>query len=226
MTYAIQETASAVTLEPPEVATAAIIWLHGLGADGYDFVPLVEELRLPRSLAVRFVFPHATPRPVTLNNGFVMRAWYDIKGLDRSEGEDETGIRESQRVIDQYIATEVARGIAISRIIVAGFSQGGAIALQTGLRFGESLGGVIALSTYLPLRDSLAAEASVANKDVPILMCHGNQDTVVAQQWGELSRDFLRSLSYQIEWHSYPMPHSVCAEEIADISVWLRARLA
>jgi phospholipase/carboxylesterase len=226
MPHTIHETEAAITLEPPVPANATVIWLHGLGADGYDFVPIVDELRLPGSLPVRFIFPHARARPVTLNNGFVMRAWYDIKGLNRSAPDDEAGIRESQHVVDAYIAREIAGGIASARIVVAGFSQGGAIALQSGLRHAEKLGGVMALSTYLPLRESLATEGTAANRTVQLFMCHGSQDDVVPQQLGEMSRDVLLALGYTVEWRSYPMAHSVCVEEIADVSRWLQAQLA
>src|SRR5215208_6840077 len=173
MPYKTNESAENVILEPAATPDAAVIWLHGLGADGSDFVPIVEELRLPPTLAVRFIFPHARPRPVTINNGIVMRAWYDITGLGPGSVEDEAGIRESGDVVRRYIEEENARGIASERIVIAGFSQGGAIALSAALRHPQRLAGVMALSTYLPLRDSLAAEASPANRDVPILMCHG-----------------------------------------------------
>jgi phospholipase/carboxylesterase len=225
MSYTAHETEAAVTLEPGDAATASVIWLHGLGADGYDFVPIVNELRLPPSCAVRFIFPHARVRPVTINNGYEMRAWYDIKALTREAGEDAAGIRESEGVVRDYVARETAQGIAARRIVIAGFSQGGAVALQTGLRHGEELAGVMALSTYLPLRSVFATEASAANRKTPILMCHGTQDTVVPLQLGELSRDVMNGLGYAIEWRTYPMPHSVCVEEINDISAWLQTRL-
>ncbi len=176
MPYTTHESAEHIVLEPATTADAAVIWLHGLGADGYDFVPIVEELRLPPSMAVRFIFPHARPRPVTINNGFVMRAWYDITGIGPDRKEDDAGIRESATVVNGYIEQENARGIESKRIVIAGFSQGGAIALQAALRYPQRLGGVMALSTYLPLRDSVAKEASPANRDVPILMCHGLRD--------------------------------------------------
>lgn len=226
MSYTAHETEAAVTLEPDTSANATVVWLHGLGADGYDFVPIVEELRLPAALAVRFVFPHARARPVTINNGYVMRAWYDIKGINREAAEDEAGIRESADVVNDYIAREADRGIASGRVVLAGFSQGGAIALQAGLRQTSTLAGIMALSTYLPLRARIVQEASPANRATPILMCHGTQDGVVPIQLGEMSRDQLLGLGYAIEWRAYPMQHSVCMEEIADISRWLQSRLA
>lgn len=226
MPYTTHESAEHIVLEPATTADAAVIWLHGLGADGYDFVPIVEELRLPPSMAVRFIFPHARSRPVTINNGFVMRAWYDITGLGSDRKEDEAGIRESATVVNGYVQQENARGVESKRIVIAGFSQGGAIALQGALRYPERLGGVMALSTYLPLRDSVAAEASPANRDVPILMCHGLRDGMVPATLGKASRDLLVSMGYQVEWQSYPMEHSVCMEEVLDISKWLQARLA
>ena len=224
MKYTTTDTESAVILEPATKASAAVIWLHGLGADGHDFVPIVDELKLPDTLGVRFVFPHATPRPVTINNGYVMRAWYDIKGLQRGGEEDDAGIRDSQAIVRKYMETESAKGIAASRIVLAGFSQGGAIALQTALRHHEPLAGVMALSTYLPLHASLAREASSSNRAIPILMCHGTQDSVVPLQMGEHSRALLEQHGYRVEWHTYPMPHSVCIEEVNDISRWLQAR--
>jgi phospholipase/carboxylesterase len=225
MPYSTQESQDQVVLEPSTPADAAVIWLHGLGADGFDFVPIVNELRLPPTLAVRFIFPHARPRPVTINNGFVMRAWYDITSLGPDRVEDEAGIRESAAVVKGYIEREAARGIASERIVVAGFSQGGAIAFQAALRYPQRLAGVMALSTYLPLRQTLAVEASPANRDVPILMCHGSRDQVLPMTLGTASRDLLQSLGYTIEWRSYAMEHSVCMEEVLDISKWLQARL-
>ena len=210
-----------IEIEPKSGAKASVIWLHGLGADGNDFVPIVPELRLADSLGVRFVFPHAPVRPVTLNGGMRMRAWYDILGIDRSAREDDDGIRESQVLIENLIAAEKARGIKADQIVIAGFSQGGAIALQTGLRHAERLGGVLALSTYLPLRTALAAEGSVANKSTPIFMAHGQYDYMIPEQLGAFSRDELAALGYQVDWHSYPMEHQVCLEEIRDIGAWL-----
>jgi phospholipase/carboxylesterase len=226
MPYTTHESEESVVLEPSTTADAAVIWLHGLGADGYDFVPIVQELRLPATMAVRFIFPHAAPRPVTINNGFVMRAWYDITSLGPDRKEDDVGIRESATVVNQYVQQQNARGVESKRIVIAGFSQGGAIALQAGLRYPERIAGIMALSTYLPLRDAVAAEATQVNRDVPILMCHGLRDDIVPAALGKASRDALTSLGYQVEWQSYPMEHQVCMEEVLDISKWLQARLA
>lgn len=225
MPYTTRQSAENVVLDPPTPPDAAVIWLHGLGADGFDFVPIVEELHLPSTMAVRFIFPHARPRPVTINNGFVMRAWYDITGLGADRKEDATGIRESADVVRGYIEKENASGIGSERIVIAGFSQGGAIAFQAALRYPTRLAGVMALSTYLPLRESLAAEGTPANKDVPILMCHGVRDPMVPAALGQASRDALQTLGYKVEWKTYPMEHSVCMEEVLDISKWLQARL-
>ena len=227
MPYSLRETPECVVLEPATAPTAAVIWLHGLGADGYDFVPIVDELRLPASLPVRFIFPHARPRPVTINNGHVMRAWYDIKSLGGgSRIEDDAGIRESAQVVGKYIEEQRAAGIDTKRIVIAGFSQGGAIALHTGVRYPQRLAGIMALSTYLPLQASVAAEATQANRDIPILMCHGVYDPVVPAAMGVASRDALQKLGYAIDWHTYPMEHSVCAEEIGAIAEWMRGKLA
>ena len=226
MPYSTHETDSVVTLEPARAAGAAVILLHGLGADGYDFVPIVEELHLPDTLPVRFVFPHARQRPVTINNGYVMRAWYDIKNLGAMRVEDDAGIRESAGLVEQLISGEIARGVGANRIVLSGFSQGGAIALQAGLRYSARLAGILALSTYLPLRKSLAAEASAANRATPMLMCHGVQDPVIPLQLASESRDDLQALGYAVDWREYQMPHSVCPQEIADISGWLRKVLA
>ena len=210
-------------LDHIELATGAdpqgtIIWMHGLGADGWDFVPIVKELPIPPKPALRFIFPHAVERPVTINNGYVMRAWYDIAMNDISRLPDERGIRESQIAVERLIARERDRGVDSSRIVLAGFSQGGAIALQVGLRHANRLAGVIALSTYLTLEDSLEAEASSANKATPIFMGHGTQDPVVPLQLAEVSRAALENRGYQVEWHTWPMPHAVCAEEIEAVA--------
>ena len=199
-----------------------VIVMHGLGADGNDFVPIVRELDLPSGAAIRFIFPHAPTRPVTINGGYVMRAWYDIVNADLTRREDESGVRMSQRQIEAIMAQEKARGVAASNIVLAGFSQGGAIALQTGLRHGERLGGILALSTYLPRADSVTGERSAANQGVPIFMAHGVQDPVIALARAEASRDKLASLGYAVEWHEYRMPHSVCPQEVLDIGTWLR----
>ena len=217
-------------LETVEIATgdnpsAAIIWMHGLGADGNDFVPIVRELDLDGLPAIRFVFPHAETMPVTINNGYVMRAWYDILGMDLVRREDEAGLRASQARIEQLIAREVARGIAPERIVLAGFSQGCAMTLQTGLRHPQTLAGLMCLSGYLPLADKIVAERSAANQQTPIFMAHGRGDNVVLINRAEASRDLLNSLGYQIAWHEYMMPHSVCEEEITDIGDWLRSVL-
>lgn len=198
-----------------------IIWMHGLGADGWDFVPIVRELPLPDDLALRFIFPHAPVQPVTINNGMEMRAWYDIAMNDISRLPDEGGIRESQAAVERLIARERDRGIDSPRIVLAGFSQGGAIALQTGLRHANRLGGIVALSTYLPLEDSLDAEAASANRATPIFMAHGTDDPVVPVQLAEISRSLLQKRGYEIEWHTWPMPHSVCGEEIEAVSAFL-----
>jgi phospholipase/carboxylesterase len=209
-----------------ELATGAepagtVIWMHGLGADGWDFVPIVRELPLPGDLALRFIFPHAPERPVTINNGFVMRAWYDIAMNDIARLPDEEGIRESQAAVERLVARERDRGIESSRIVLAGFSQGGAIALQAGLRHANRLGGIVALSTYLALEDSLDAEASAANRATPILMAHGTEDPIVPLKLAQSSCKRLLELGYVVEWHEYEMPHSVCPEEIDAIGAWL-----
>jgi len=215
-------------LETVEIVTGpeprhAVIWLHGLGADGHDFEPLVPALALARP--VRFVFPHAPARPVTINQGVSMRAWYDIVSLDRLSIEDEPGIRASERAIVELIDAERQRGIAPERIVLAGFSQGGAIALQTGLRLTEPLAGIMALSSYLPLRARLEEERSPANAATSIFMAHGTADPVLPFALAERSQAQLRELGYDVEWHSYPMAHTVAPEEVRDIARWLTARL-
>lgn len=214
-----------------EIATAthpsaAVIWLHGLGADGHDFAGLVPELDLTDCPAIRFVFPHAPSLPVTVNGGYVMPAWYDIYGADLVRRQDEAGIRASEKAIQALIEHEVARGILPERIVLAGFSQGCAMALHTGLRYPHKLAGLIALSGYLPLAERFPTERDLANANTPIFMAHGSQDTVVVPTRGEASRDLLSGLGYAVEWHSYPMPHSVHPREIADISHFLTRVLA
>ncbi len=205
----------AIQIETGPDPEAAVIWLHGLGADGHDFEPIVPELELARP--VRFVFPHAPIRPVTINQGMRMRAWYDILQLGGGP-EDEAGLRASQKLTEELIR---AQELPANRIVLAGFSQGGAIVLLTGLRYPERLAGVMALSTYLPLAGTLAAERSEANRATPILMAHGRDDELIPMQRAQASRDYLQKLGYAVEWHDYPMPHSVCAPEIADISSFL-----
>jgi len=205
---------------------ATVILLHGLGADGYDFVPVVRELEGHGAPAARYVFPHAPTMPVTINGGYVMRAWYDILGSDLVRREDERGIRASRDMVDALIEREVARGVARARIVLAGFSQGGAITLHTGLRQAQPLAGLIALSCYLPLADTFAKEAAAASRQVPIFLAHGTQDPVVPIARGTASRDALKAAGYAVEWHEYPMPHSVCPEEIQDIAAFMQRVLA
>ena len=211
-------------LETIEIETApnpraGIIWMHGLGADGNDFAPLADEIDLP--IGVRYIFPHAPMMPVSINGGYVMRAWYDISDA-AIRREDEDGVRASQHLVEDLLAREKSRGIAASRIVLAGFSQGGAIALHTGLRHAERLAGIMALSTYVPLADRLAAEASATNRALPIFMAHGTADPMIPYARATASRDLLQQQGYALEWHEYRMPHSVCPQEIADIGVWLR----
>ena len=215
-----------IEIETGERPGASIIVLHGLGADGSDFVPICEELDLGAVGPVRFIFPHAPTRPVTINGGYVMRAWYDILGAALDQREDEHGLRDAQASVEALIARERERGIAASRIVLAGFSQGCAVTLLTGLRHGERLAGLAGLSGYLPLARSTPAERSAANADVPIFLAHGSQDPVVPLARAVASRDALRALGYAVQWHEYPMPHSVCAQEIADLNRWLLQILA
>lgn len=219
---------SAAPLEAIEIETApgpraSIIWLHGLGADGGDFAPLADAIELP--VAVRYVFPHAPMMPVTINGGYVMRAWYDISDA-AIRREDEAGVRASQQSVEVLLAREKSRGVPAGRIVLAGFSQGGAIALQTGLRHAERLAGIMALSTYLPLAETLPAEANPANRDVPIYMAHGSDDPMIAFARAQASLALLRQQGYAIEWHAYRMQHAVCPQEIADLGAWLRRVLA
>jgi phospholipase/carboxylesterase len=215
-----------IEINTGESPSTTVIWMHGLGADGHDFVPIVRELNLAGCPSIRFVFPHAETMPVTINNGYVMRAWYDILSTDLARREDDAGLRKSQRQIEDLIDRERERGIPSSRIILAGFSQGCAMALQTGLRYPEKLGGLICLSGYLPLASMISDERSDSNLPTPIFMAHGRGDPVVQISRAEASRDLLVELGYQVEWHEYLMPHSVCQEEIDDIGAWLRRLLA
>lgn len=213
-----------VEIEPAAPARASVIWLHGLGADGHDFAPIVPQLQL--AIPVRHVFPHAPHRPVTINAGYVMRAWYDIVSFDRSSQVDEAGIRASADRISALIEREIAQGIASERILLAGFSQGGAIALHAGLRYPRRLAGIMALSTYLPLAATVADEAQAANSDVPIFLAHGSEDNVIALPHALLSKQRLEDLGYPVEWHCYSMAHSLCDEEIADVRRYLARVLA
>ena len=212
-----------ITLETGKSPQHSIIWLHGLGADGEDFIPIAEEMDLP--VAVRYLFPHAPKRPVTINGGFIMRAWYDIADATIDAQQDAAGIRAAQAAIETLIAQEMQRGNAPENIYLAGFSQGGAIALHTGLRHTRQLGGIIALSTYLLLAETLEQEASTTAQNIPIFMAHGRSDPVVPYALGKASAEKLRELGYQPEWHEYAMPHSVCMEEVRDVAAWLTHRL-
>lgn len=205
--------------------TTSVIWLHGLGADGSDFAPVPPLLGLPPELGVRFIFPHAPQQAVTINAGMVMRAWFDILSLDFTAPQDETGIRASADLIIELIKRENSRGIATSRIVLAGFSQGGAIALFTALRYPERLAGVAALSTFLPLADTTLTEVHTENADVPIFMAHGQHDAVLPLQLGQMSKDRLLAAGYPLVWHEYPMEHSVSPHELEDIGQWLSGLL-
>lgn len=197
----------------------SVIWLHGLGADGHDFEPIVPELHLPTDLPLRFVFPHAPVRPVTINGGMAMRAWYDIVSLDANGRADAGGVRESTAILEELIAREVERGIAADRIVIAGFSMGGAIAINTALHTRQKLAGMMALSTYLPLPGEV--EGSGGHRELPVFMAHGSFDPMLPMQWGQASAAALREAGYDVEWHEYPMAHAVCPEEIRDIRSWL-----
>lgn len=212
-----------ITLDSGKDPQYSIIWLHGLGADGNDFVPMVDELSLP--VAVRYIFPHAPMRPVTINGGYVMRAWYDIAGERIDTRQDEQGIRASQADVEVLIEQEIARGIPSGRIFLAGFSQGGAIALQTALRQSVPLAGVLALSTYLPLADLAEHEATAASRKTPVFMAHGRNDPVIALAIGSASASHLRGMGYSVAWHEYAMQHSVNEQELRDIEEWLGAQV-
>lgn len=220
----MSELLSCVEVDPPAGVPirASVIWLHGLGADGYDFMPIVPELGLPRDAGVRFVFPHAPSIPVTINQGFVMPAWYDITDLDLHRRHDRVGILRSAEHVRALMARErEEHGVPSARTVLAGFSQGGAIALYVGLRHDERLAGLLALSTYLVADDTLDGERSEANRDVPVFQAHGTMDPMVPIVRGEVARDRLTALGYAVEWHTYPMPHAVHPREIADIGAWL-----
>lgn len=218
---------STVEIDPTAApARAAVIWMHGLGADAHDFEPIVPELGLDPALAVRFIFPNAPRQPVTINQGMVMPAWYDILTLDIPRREDAEGLRASQRAIERLMAREQERGIAAEKILLAGFSQGGAMALHTGLRYPQRLAGIVALSCYLPLRNSVDEERHPSNADVPIFIAHGSYDPVIPVSYGKASHHQLEALGYKPEWHEYPMEHSVVLEEIKAIGAFLNRVLA
>jgi len=211
----------ALVIQPSTAVDASVIWLHGLGADGHDFEPIVPQLGSSLTGRTRFVFPHAPKRPVTINGGYVMRAWYDILDADLAHRADAAGVQESEKILHRYIDAEVASGVPSERIIVAGFSQGGAIALHGGLSYPRPLAGVLGISCYLPLPAEIAGHLSPANAITPIFMAHGTQDPTVPIRSGAQARDDLTNLGYNIDWHSYPIPHSVCLEEIEEIARWL-----
>jgi phospholipase/carboxylesterase len=223
MTTSLLETIQVETAPNP---VSSVIWMHGLGADGSDFVPIVRELDLTGCPPTRFIFPHAPTMPVTVNGGYVMRAWYDILGPDLARREDEKGLRASQASIEQLIAQEKSRGIAANRIVLAGFSQGCAMTLQTGLRHPEKLGGLLCLSGYVPIYATVEEERHSANHDTPIFMAHGRNDPVIPINRAEQSRDLLLALGHSVEWHEYMMQHAVCPQEINDIGAWFRKVLA
>jgi phospholipase/carboxylesterase len=208
-----------IIIETSQPIQQSVIWLHGLGADGHDFAPIVPELHIPNT---RFIFPHAPHQPITMNNGYEMRAWYDLYGLTLQTKQDEAGMRAMQQEIELLIEAEQAQGIPADKIVLAGFSQGGAMALFTGLRYPKKLAGILALSTYVSLKEKLTDEAHQANKDTPIFMAHGSFDSIITLDTCLVSRHLLEDLDYQVEWHEYPMPHSVCSEEIEDIARFLK----
>lgn len=212
----IADSVEVVTGDHP---TGSVIWLHGLGADGHDFEPIVPELRLPEALSLRFVFPHAPVQPVTINGGMAMRSWYDILSFDADGRADRDGLLQSSAVLEDLISREIDRGIAAEKIVIAGFSQGGAVAIHTALHTRHNIAGLMALSTYMALPDD--AKNAVSRKDLPIFMAHGSFDPVLRLEWGRASADKLIETGYAVEWHKYPMAHAVCPQEIADISAWL-----
>lgn len=215
-----------VTVETGPKPIGTVIWLHGLGADGYDFVPIVKELEQLGVPALRFVFPHAPKIPVSINGGYVMRAWYDIRNVDLQRQEDEAGIRQSQAMVEGLIEQEIKRGVQAGQIVLAGFSQGGAITYQTGTRSKHTLAGLIALSTYLPCENSLDVEENQVNRQIPVLAAHGAQDDIVLQSRGEKAVQLLKQRGWQVQWYSYPMGHSVCADEVVEIAGFLKKLFA
>ena len=214
-----------IIVETGEQPDAAVIWLHGLGADGNDFLPIVEQLQLPSHLAIRFIFPHAPVRPITINQGYQMPGWYDISSLSIVDNEDEAGIKESSAILKLLSEEQEAKGISASRIVLAGFSQGGAIALHCGIRYPRPLAGIMALSTYLALPDSLDDEISDSAIDTPVFMAHGRQDEVVAYEYGKQCLELLEANDIDIKWYEYDMGHAVCPEEILHIRQWLTETL-
>lgn len=221
-----REPLQAIRLEPPGPVRACVVWLHGLGADGSDFEPIVPELRLPAGHGVRFVFPHAPVRPISINHGMPMRGWYDVRDPDLEQRQDEAGVEESAAHISALLDAEAGAGVDPGSMVLAGFSQGGAIALHCALRYPRALAGVLALSTYLPVADRLGAERSEANAALPVFMGHGTWDPIIPKASGQRSFEQLQRMGYPAEWHEYPMQHAVCAEEVADIATWLAGRLA
>ena len=211
-----------IELETGPRPTGSVIWLHGLGADGHDFEPIVPELVGAGERALRFVFPHAPVRPVTINGGFAMRAWYDIASLERHAAQDLAGIRASQAEVVRLIDREVARGIRPSHVVLAGFSQGGALAIYTGTRFAQPLAGILGLSSYALQSDRFERERSAANRTTPVFLAHGSQDPVVPPELGHELRQLLENAGCPVEWHSYAIPHAVCPEELTHVAVWLR----
>lgn len=210
-----------IIIETQPDPTAAVIWLHGLGADGNDFAPIIEQLQLPSHYAIRFIFPHAPVRPISINQGYPMPGWYDVSSLSIVEEEDEAGILESSAILTQMCQAQEAAGIPAERLIVAGFSQGGAIALHCGCRYPKQLAGIMALSTYMPLPDTLADEISEDAAETPVFMAHGREDEVIAYDYGKNSAEQMEALGMPVEWYEYDMGHSVCTEEIHHIRQWL-----
>lgn len=222
---ATQKKQAALIIDPPGKATYSVIWMHGLGADGNDFVPVVPLLGLPQKPGIRFIFPHAPFRPVTINDGQIMRAWFDIYSLSTDGNLDEKGISHSAELITDLIAREEASGIQASQIFLAGFSQGAAMALLIGLQFPKKLAGMIALSGFLPYPQKILGAAPPANKQTPIFIAHGTEDPIVPYHFGKMTSDALQQACYPVTWHSYPMPHCVCDAEIADLSIWIQEQL-
>lgn len=225
MKYTRSENEHEITLSPREQATASVILLHGLGADGWDLLPLAQALDLPDSMPVRFVLPHAPVRAVTVSGGYEMRAWFDVRDITPEDRADPQGLKEATLRVTGYLRSEQGQGVPASRVVLAGFSQGGALALHAGLRHAERLAGIVALSTFLPFPDALEDEQSAANAQAPILMCHGAEDSIVPVAVGRQAGGFLEGMGHPLEWHEYPMDHEICAEEVAVVSRWLRARL-